>query len=252
MSKFRIIPKLEIKSLNVVKGMRMEGLRVVGDPLLLSKKYLDDGADEIFFVDTVASLYNRKYLNEIVSRVSNKSLIPITAGGGLRCLDDIQQILRNGADKISINTIAHNKKEIITESCKVFGSQSIVVSIQAKYSQDNNWEAFYLNGRERSFKKVDEWCKQVVDLGAGEIILTSVDYDGTKQGPDKKLIEKIVRLVPVPIIAGGGVGSLEDILWLAKVGVSGVALANTLHFSKLKISQIKSFLKINKIDVSIR
>ena len=209
--KIRIIPKLEIKGTNVIKGIRMEGLRVVGTPEEFSKKYYLDGADEILFIDTVASLYGRNNLNELVTKTAERIKLPLCVGGGIRSLNDAITILRDGADKVSINTQAFKEKNLITLFAKSFGSQSVVVSIQAKRVGDKKWEAYYNNGRERTEKDVLEWSKEVVDKGAGEILLTSIDQDGTRAGPDYSLVEAVVKNTSVPLVVWGGINSVEDI-----------------------------------------
>ncbi len=250
MQKFRIIPKLEIKGPNVVKGMRMEGLRVVGQPEEMSKKYVFDGADEILLLDTVASLYNRNQLHAIVSTVSKNIRIPLITGGGLRSIEDISEVLRSGADKVSINTSAHRDVSIIDRASKSFGSQSIVASVQAKKRDESLWEALFLNGREKSGLDVLDWCKKLVDQGAGEIILTSIDRDGTRLGPDRKLIESVLMTISVPIIVSGGLTNEDDLLWIAKSGAAGVAVGRSLHFSEFSVTSFKKFLKSN--DIAIR
>ena len=252
MSSFRIIPRLEIKGVNVVKGMRMEGLRVVGKPQELIKTYLNDGADEILFIDTVASLYNRNQLHELISSTSQLCNIPITVGGGVRSIADIYEMLRNGADKVSINTAAHLNSELISDACREFGSQCIVASVQAKKQLNGSWEALYLNGRERSNKDVVSWCSELSDAGVGEILVTSVDFDGTRQGIDRKLIETILPKVGMPVLVSGGTSGFADIKWAAELGVSGIVIGNILHFSLANISLVKKDLAASGINVSIR
>ena len=250
MPKIRIIPKLEIKGLNVIKGIRMEGLRVVGLPEEMSLKYYLDSADEILFIDTVASLYGRNNLHDLVSRVSDKIRLPLCVGGGIRSLEEGKALLRSGADKVSINTQACKTPELITSLAKSFGSQSVVASIQAKKKTNNIWEAYYNNGREKTDIDVIEWVQEVVDRGAGELLLTSIDQDGTKLGPDLELVDKIINLVNIPVIVSGGIDSIEDILKLINLGVSAVAIANILHFNKATISGLKKELILN--DFSTR
>lgn len=249
MSKFRIIPKLEIKGSNVVKGIRMEGLRVVGTPEDLAKKYILAGADELMLIDTVASLYNRNHLGSLISDTSVHCDIPMLVGGGLRNLIDIKNILRAGADKVSLNTTLHSDISLLSKASLEFGSQSIVASVQAKRKGTNQWDAFYLNGRENSKTDILDWVRCLCDNGVGELIVTSVDNDGTKRGLDRKLIEKVVNLVDVPIVVCGGVATVEDVLWAAQVGASGIALAHVLHFNILDICEIKDFLERANIDV---
>lgn len=251
MSKFRIVPKLEIKGKNVVKGIRMEGLRVVGQPESMALKYINFGADELIFIDTVASLYNRNQLDNLVSQTSLKCSIPLLVGGGLRTIDDIKNILRAGADKVSLNTSAHQSQKIIGLAAKSFGSQSIVASVQAKRTNKDKWEAFFLNGRENSKKDVIHWCQELCNNGIGEILLTSVDNDGTRHGLDKLLIEAVLDAVDVPVIVGGGIKSLDDVLWAARAGASGVTLSHQLHFDNIAIPDLKLYLASNGVDVRL-
>ena len=250
MPKIRIIPKLEIKGLNVIKGIRMEGLRVVGIPEEMSLKYYLDSADEILFIDTVASLYGRNNLHDLVSKVADKIRLPLCVGGGIRSLEEGKALLRAGANKVSINTQAYKTPDLITSLAKSLGSQSVVASIQAKKKTNNMWEAYYNNGREKTDIDVIEWVKEVVDRGAGELLLTSIDQDGTKLGPDLELVDKIINLVNIPVIVSGGINSIEDILKLIDLGVSAVAIANILHFNKATISGLKKELngKILLVD----
>ena len=252
MQKFRIIPKLEIKGPNVVKGMRMEGLRVVGKPEELALKYANSGADEVLLIDSVASLYNRNQIKDIVSEVSVNIRVPLVVGGGLRSVSDISDALRSGADKVSLNTSAHKNAGIITEASEKFGAQSIVASVQAKKRGDVEWETLFLNGREKSNLGVVDWCKRLVDHGAGEILLTSIDRDGTRLGPDKELIENVLSSINVPVLVSGGVNTKEDLLWIAKTGAAGVAIARSLHFLQFEIQELKVFLEANGIAVSMR
>jgi len=242
MSKIRIIPKLEIKGLNVIKGIRMEGLRIVGLPEELSEKYYNDSADEILFIDTVASLYGRNNLHKLVTKVSENIRLPLCVGGGIRSVEEGKTLLRSGADKISINTQAFKTPNLITDLAKSFGSQSVVVSIQAKRVENYKWEAYYNNGREKTDTDLVKWVKEVVDRGAGEILLTSIDQDGTKLGPDYELVDKIINLVDIPVIVGGGISKADDIVNLVNLGVKAVTVANILHFDKYTISSLKKDL----------
>ncbi len=251
MPKIRIIPKLEIKGLNVIKGIRMEGLRVVGLPEEFSKKYYLDSADEILFIDTVASLYGRNNLQGLVSKVSESIRLPLCVGGGIRSLEDGKDLLRSGADKVSINTQAIKTPNIITSLAKSFGSQSVVVSIQAKRKTNNSWDAYYNNGRENTNLDLLDWVKEVVERGAGEILLTSIDQDGTKLGPDLELVDKIINLVDIPIIVSGGIKNLNDILQLVKLGVNAIAIANILHFNQTTISDLKRELLKSNVDTRL-
>lgn len=238
----RVIAKLDIKSSNVVKGIHMEGLRIIGKPSVLSKKYNDMGADELIFIDTVASLYGRNHLKDIILEVSEELYIPLTVGGGITSIEDIRSIIKMGADKVAINTHAVKNKNFLKEASEIFGSQAIVVSIQAK-KIDNEWIVFVENGREITDLKVTDWAKEVESLGAGEILLTSIDKDGTKKGFDLSLYETVCSMVNIPVIACGGAGNdqhIEEVL--DDTDISGVALGSILHYDLSTIQQIKDNL----------
>ncbi len=251
MPRFRIIPRLEVKSENVVKGIRMEGLRVVGKPSDMSIEYYHEGADEILFIDTVASLYDRNQLHELVSDVSRHIHVPLSVGGGVRSIDDCRMLLRTGADKITINTQACSTPEIITEAAKRYGAQCVVVSIQAKRQENRFWEAYNQNGRERTRMEVTTWAKEVVNRGAGEILLTSIDQDGTRKGLDFELIETVLNSVNVPVIVGGGVGSIDDVIHAAHLGASGITIAHMFHFKSINLLDLKNKLLEKDVDVRI-
>ena len=207
----RIIPRLEVKSRKLIKGIRMEGLRVVGDPLESIIKYYEGGADEIIYDDIVASLYDRKYDVEFINELSNNIFIPFCVGGGVKNIDDIHELLNAGADKVAINTHAVKNPNLIYEASRIFGSQCVVTEIQAKRQRKNCWEAYTESGRERHNLDAIEWAKKAEELGSGEILLLSVDNDGLKCGPDIELIKSIKSTVSIPVIAGGGIGRLGHI-----------------------------------------
>jgi len=240
--KIRIIPKLDIKGPNVVKGIHLEGLRIVGNPKELARKYYKQGADEIFYVDIVASLYGRNNMVEIVDSASKEIFIPLSVGGGVRNIDDINKLLRSGADKVTINSSAIKNPKLIINAVKRFGSANIVVSIEAKKIGNSKWEAYIENGREKTGKDVIEWAKKVESLGVGEIIVTSIDKEGTKRGFDIRLIKEICANVKIPVIACGGAGRIEDIIECAKTGVDGICFASVLHYNLFEISEIKKAL----------
>lgn len=240
MSNLRIIPRLDIKGPNLIKGIRLEGLRVIGDPQEHAIRYYEEGADELIYMDIVASLYGRNNLSDIVRRTAENVFIPITVGGGVRSLDDARLILRSGADKIAINTAAINRPELIREIAYRFGSQAMVLSIEAKQIADGHWEAYTDNGRERTGLDVLEWVKRGVELGAGEILLTSVDREGTRSGFDLDLLRQVSEAVPVPVIASGGMGSLAHFEEAASEGlVDAVAMADVLHYKRLTLGEIR-------------
>ncbi|MDP3139685.1 MAG: imidazole glycerol phosphate synthase cyclase subunit, partial [Burkholderiaceae bacterium] len=189
MAGLRIIPRLDVKGPNLIKGIRLEGLRVVGDPHEFALRYYADGADEIVFMDIVASLYQRNNLTDIIRRAADQIWIPITVGGGIRSLDDVNTLLRSGADKVAINTAAIARPALISEVSKRFGSQCMVLSVEAKRTGPGRWEAYTDNGREHTGMDVLEWIAQAVDRGAGEVLLTAVDREGTRKGLDIELLE---------------------------------------------------------------
>ena len=249
MKKLRIIAKLEINGNYVVKGIRMEGLRKIDYPATLCAKYFNEGIDEIYYEDIVSSLYGRNNISDFVTEAAKEMFIPLIVGGGVRSLDDFYRLLRCGADKISINTQAIHTPEIISEASKSFGSSCVIVSIQAKKQKSGSWEAYIENGRERTSVDVIDWVKRVEDLGAGEILLTSVDYDGTMRGLDIELIKKVTSLVSLPVIASGGTSSVDDIVNASIDGnASAIALGHLLHFNKVSIKDIKVGLNNNGIE----
>lgn len=229
----RIIPRLDIKGPNLVKGIHLEGLRVLGKPWDFAHKYYQDGADELIYIDAVASLYGRNNLQDIVRKTAGKIFIPLTVGGGIRSLEDIRELLRVGADKVAINTAAIQKPELIKASAEVFGSQCIVASIQAK-KVDGQYFAFTDNGRENSGVEVYEWTEKLVELGAGEILVTSVDREGTGKGYDIELIKNIAEKAPVPIIPLGGGGNPQHLVDVVKVGqADAICAASIFHYHYL-------------------
>ena len=227
----RIIPRLDIKGPNLVKGVHLEGLRVLGKPEYFAKYYYEHGADELIYMDVVASLYGRNSLLEIVEKTSKEIFIPLTVGGGLRTLDDIQTVLRAGADKVSLNTAAIHRPELIREAAEKFGSSTIVVAIEAMKTAGGSYEAYTNNGREKTGVEVIHWAKQAVSLGAGEIMITSIDQEGTGDGFDVDLTRKITEAVQVPVIASGGAGQLTHIMDVITRGrADAVSLAAMLHY----------------------
>jgi len=231
----RIIPRLDIKGPNLVKGIHMEGLRVLGKPEYFAQYYYENGADELVYMDVVASLYGRNNLLDIIERTSKKIFIPLTVGGGLRTLDDIRTVLEAGADKVSINTAAIQRPELIKEASRRFGSSTIVISIEAIRRSDGCYEAYTDNGREKTGLDVFEWASRVVDLGAGEIMITSIDQEGTGKGFDLGLTRKVSGSVPIPVIACGGAGKsahIRDVITEGKA--DAVSMASILHYNFVK------------------
>ncbi len=249
--KIRLVARLDVKAPNLVKGIQLEGLRKIGDPNAFAKKYYEAGIDEILYIDIVASLYNRNSLSDIVHRTSDDVFIPVTVGGGLRSVEDVRHILSQGADKAAINTAAIKRPELITEVANAFGSQCMVLSIHAKKNRngDGKWEAYYDNGRQHSGKDVVEWAKEAVALGAGEILLTSVDCEGLQRGMDLDLIEAVSAAVNVPVIFGGGVGCAEDIIEGANHGADAIATAAVLHYNKATVAELKADIRAGGIEV---
>jgi cyclase len=241
MRNIRLIARLDIKAPNLVKGIQLEGLRKMGDPNEFALKYYLQGADEIFYADIVASLYERNSLLDIIEKTTDNVFVPITVGGGLRSIGDVSAALRAGADKVSINTAAIKRPEIISEIAKRFGNQCMVLSIQAKH-HGNHWEAYYDNGREHSNLDVIEWAKRGEELGAGEIMLTSVDKEGTAKGFDVELVKAVTDVVSIPVIASGGMGKLDDIDPLIQQGnADAVAMAHVLHYDQFSIDEIRDY-----------
>ena len=230
----RIVPRLDIKGPNLVKGVHLEGLRVLGKPEDFAYQYYLDGADELIYMDIVASLYGRNNLLEILRRTAEKIFIPLTVGGGIRNMEDIRNVLRAGADKVAINTAAIKNPALIKEGARVFGSQCIVVSIEAKRRNNGSYEAFTDNARQETGVDVFKWARQAYELGAGEVLITSIDRDGTGEGFDIELISGISNVVPIPVIACGGAGSLEDVKDLLRhTNVDAISAASIFHYNKI-------------------
>lgn len=248
----RIIPCLDVKDGRVVKGVHFENLREAGDPVEHASFYSRENADEIVFLDISATIEGRKTMVDVVKKVSDVVFIPMTVGGGIKSVEDIEELLKGGADKVSINTSAVRKPEIIKEGAKRFGSQCIIVAIDAKRIKKNRWEVYIESGKTPTGLDVVEWAKKVQDLGAGEILLTSIDMDGTQKGYDIELTKAVAESVSIPVIASGGAGTLEhmsDVIINGKA--SAVLLASLLHFRKYTIRQIKEFLKERGIEVRL-
>lgn len=248
---FRIIPKLDIKSYNLVKGINLEGLRVLGSPEIYAEHYYKQGADEIFYQDVVASLYGRNNLTDIIKKTIKNIFIPLTVGGGIKNLQDIENILKSGADRVSINSAAIKNPKFVKEAVKKFGSSTIVISIEAIKQKNGEYNAFTHNGRENSKLNVLKWIKKIEDLGAGEIFITSVDRDGTGQGFDIFLANKVSKISTIPIIFHGGAGKMKDILKLINESkVNGVSLSSILHYDFLSKSTYRKThsIKTGNVD----
>lgn len=235
MKTIRIIPRLDIKGPNLVKGIHLEGLRVLGKPGNFAKFYYEQGADELLFMDVVASLYERNSLDKIISETAKSIFIPITVGGGIRDITDIRNVLRAGADKVSMNTAAIKDPSFIKKASKEFGSSTIVVAIEAIRQPDGRYFAFTDNGREFTGIEAVEWAKQVDSLGAGELIITSVDNEGTGKGFDMALLKEISDAVSIPVIAHGGAGNIDHVMEVLHDGhIDAVSVASILHYETIK------------------
>lgn len=248
----RIIAKLDVKPPYVVKPVHFEGLRKMGDPSELAKKYYDQGADELVYIDIVSSLFRREILFQKIEQVANTLFIPFAAGGGVKNIDDFSRMFHMGADKVVINTYAvQEDANIIDKAAKVFGSQAVMVNIEAKRWSDDI-ECYTDCGRIQSGISVLEWVKEVENRGAGEILLQSVDMDGRRNGYDINLAKEVVNLVDIPVVVSSGAGSLEDIKRVIEfANPSGVAVATLLHYDQLTIQDIKNYLRKNGIPVSL-
>jgi imidazole glycerol-phosphate synthase subunit HisF len=240
-SNIRLIGRLDIKGPNLIKTVQLEGLRVVGDPQDFASRYYKAGIDELIYMDIVASLYGRNNLKEIVSYTAENIFVPLTVGGGIRSIDDVSTLLRAGADKVALNTAAIARPELISEAADRFGSQCIVVSIEAKHVGPNSWECFSDNGRERTGVDVLEWAERAQKLGAGEILLTSVDREGTKKGFEIPLVKAVSEIVSTPLIASGGMGSFDDMVSVVREGhADAVAMADILHFNRATVQEVRA------------
>ena len=241
MRNIRLIARLDIKGPNLIKGIHLEGLRIMGLPNEHALRYYQEGIDELIYMDCVASLYGRNHLGDIVKAATKDIFVPITVGGGIRSVDDATEILRAGADKVAVNTAAVSNPELITDIARRFGNQCMVLSVEAKQLSADTWEVYTDNGRERTGLNVLEWVKRGVELGAGEILLTSVDREGTRKGFDDALVKIVTAEVNVPVIASGGMGKPEDLLSVViKGGADAVAMADILHYQRVGIRDIRS------------
>ncbi len=247
----RIIPRLDIKAPNLVKGARLEGLRVMGAPAEFARRYFETGADELIYQDIVASLYNRSSILDLVRATAEQLFVPLTVGGGLRTVEDVRAALRAGADKVCINTAAIKRPELISEAAHIFGTQCVTVAVETIRQRSGRWEAFYDCGRERTGLDARDWALRAVELGAGELLITSVDREGTQRGYELEFLQEIVPQVTVPVLAHGGAGQLDHLVSVARVGVSGVVVASMLHRNQHTIPQIKQHLHNHGVDVRL-
>ena len=245
----RIIPRLDIKGPNVVKGVHLEGLRVLGRPELFARRYYAEGADELLYMDTVASLYGRNSLEDIVRRTAEEVFVPLTVGGGVRTVEDVRRLLRAGADKVAINTAAIRNPRLIAEAADAFGAQCIVLSIEASRNPDGRYECLTDNGRERTGREVLDWVEEAVRLGAGEVLLTSVDREGTGRGFDLELTQRIATAVGVPVIAAGGAGTVDHVRAAVADGrADAVCIASLLHYHLLEHMEAADYREEGNTD----
>ncbi len=246
----RIIPCLDIKDGRVVKGVKFLGLRDAGDPVKVARAYEKQGADELVFLDITASYQKRKTLVKLVEAVATNIFMPFTVGGGVGSVEDIRVLLNAGADKVSLNTAAVNNPRLIAEASRKFGSQCIVVAIDAKKMRTEQWQVYTHGGRTPVKLEAVAWAKKAAQLGAGEILLTSMDCDGTKAGYDLKLTRAVVDAVNIPVIASGGAGTLKDFyLVFTKAKAQAALAASLFHYRELSIPQVKDYLRRNKVCV---
>lgn len=243
MKNIRLIARLDVKGKKLIKGVHLEGLRVIGDPEVYAKKYYDHGADEIIYMDIVASLYGRSNLVEIVRKTAANVFVPMTVGGGVRSVEDVGALLRAGADKVAVNTAAVQQPDLLSEISGTYGSQCTVLSIEAKKRSDAGWEVYTDCGREASGRDAVEWARRAVELGAGEVLLTSIDREGTRKGFDTELVHSIANAVPVPVIASGGYGLPNHLSKVLTSGADAVAFADCLHFDRTDITTLRDLAR---------
>ncbi|MEN3168029.1 imidazole glycerol phosphate synthase subunit HisF [Gluconobacter sp. OJB] len=250
MLKLRVIPCLDVKDGRVVKGVNFVSLRDAGDPVEQAKLYDAAGADELTFLDITASVENRDTILDVVRRTAEAICLPLTVGGGVRTCEDMRRLLLAGADKCAVNSAAIKNPDLIREASERFGSQCIVVAIDARSNGQGGWEVYAKGGREPTGLDVVEWARKMQDLGAGEILLTSMDRDGTRAGFDLDLLRAVCNAVTVPVVASGGVGELKHFVEGAEVGASGLLAASVFHFGQFRIDEVKNAL--NKAGLPVR
>ena len=248
----RIIPCLDIKDGRTVKGVNFENIRDAGDPVELGALYAQQGADELVFLDITATIEKRKTLSELVNRISHHINIPFTVGGGISCIEDVSILLQNGADKISVNTAAYRHQQLISELAKEFGSQCVVLAIDTRLEADGEWYVYLNGGRVRTETRCIDWAKQAVSEGAGEILLTSMNHDGTKQGFALDITGTLAKILPVPVIASGGGGTMPHFADVFKTAKADAALAASIfHFKEMAIPDLKIWLHQNGVEVRL-
>jgi imidazole glycerol-phosphate synthase subunit HisF len=250
LSNVRLIARLDIKAPNLIKGIHLEGLRVMGNPQEFAAKYYAEGADELIYMDVVASLYQRNHLGDLVRHTAENVFIPLTVGGGVRSVADVGSLLRDGADKVAINTAATQEPELISAISRKYGSQCTVLSIEAKRREGGTWQVYTDNGREPTGLDVVEWAVRGAELGAGEILLTSIDQEGTRNGFDVELCQEVSSRVSIPVILSGGMGKPAHLVDAVKSGqADAVAVADSIHYQRHSISELKQEMLSAGIDV---
>ena len=248
----RIIPCLDVHAGRVVKGVNFVQLRDAGDPVEIARRYDEAGADELCFLDITASSDARDTIVNVIERVADQVFIPLTVGGGVRSVDDVRKLLNAGADKVSINTAAVEHPELVEQAAHRFGSQAIVVAIDARAAEAGRWEVYTHGGRKARGLDAVEWARSMAERGAGEILLTSMDRDGTKSGFDLELTKAVARAVPVPVIASGGAGTLEHLAaGIERGGADAVLAASVFHFGEITVAQAKQFLAARGIEMRL-
>jgi len=248
----RIIPCLDVHAGRVVKGVNFVQLRDAGDPVEIARRYDEAGADELCFLDITASSDARDTIVNVIERVADQVFIPLTVGGGVRSVDDVRKLLNAGADKVSINTAAVEHPELVEQAAHRFGSQAIVVAIDARAAEAGRWEVYTHGGRKARGLDAVEWARAMAERGAGEILLTSMDRDGTKSGFDIELTHAVAAAVPVPVIASGGVGTLEHLAaGIERGGADAVLAASVFHFGEITVAQAKQFLAARGIEMRL-
>jgi cyclase len=248
----RLIARLDIKAPNLIKGIHLEGLQVIGDPNFYAKRYYEQGADELIYMDIVASLYGRNNLSSIVEKATRDVFIPMTVGGGVRSVEDARVLLASGADKVAVNTAAVKRPQLINEIAQRFGSQAMVLSIEAKCVGNGRWEAYTDNGRERTGLDVIEWAQQGAASGAGEILLTSIDQEGTRKGFELPLVRAVTAGVAVPVIASGGMGEPAHLIdVVTQGGADAAAMAAVLHHNHFTFDDVRRSALAAGLDVRL-
>lgn len=245
----RLIARLDVKGENLIKGIHLEGLRIIGNPQEYARKYYEQGADELIYLDIVASLYGRSKLVDIVRRAAQDIFVPLTVGGGVRSVDDVSELLRAGADKVAINTAAVKRPELINEVSRRYGSQCMVLSIEAKRQSHGGWEIYMDSGRESTGLDAVEWAKRGVKHGAGEILVTSIDAEGTRKGFDNQLVAAITAAVDVPVIASGGFGQASHLSDVHAAGADAIAFADALHYNRFTMQELRALAHEKNIPV---